>query len=88
MPWRHASPNAARGSSIYLRPRTFVRVVIQRSPHPTPSPPRSDAKISVVPSNDKVGWKSYSIEFTTDPRFTGGDQGSSVLARVEVHRST
>jgi hypothetical protein len=46
-------------------------------------PPLSDAKYNVVPLKDRVGWKSAFAEFTSGPRFTGGDQRSSVLSRVE-----
>src|SRR2546425_4922279 len=53
-----------------------------------PRPPaRVEAKISVRPSWESVGWVSPAVVFSGAPRFTGGDQGSCTLRRVDVHRS-
>lgn len=47
---------------------------IHRSPDP-PSPSRSEAKVSVVPSHARVGWKSLWPELKTSPRVIGVDHG-------------
>ncbi len=49
-------------------------------------PVRSDANSSIRPSLDRLGCWSLAVEFTA-AKFSGGDQGSCTLRRVEHHRS-
>ena len=41
----------------------------------------------MVPSHDSAGPPSLAAVLIVGPRFTGVDQGSRVLSRVETHRS-
>src|SRR5213593_4651839 len=63
-----------------------VRVDIQRSLPPDP-PGRLEPKMSVRPSNERLGVTSSDAELSGAPRFTGGDQGSWTVCRVDTHRS-
>src|SRR2546427_1429773 len=50
-------------------------------------PGRLEAQTSVRPSCDRLDCCSIPVEFIGVPRFTGGDQGSWTLRRVDVYRS-
>src|SRR6266550_6054645 len=53
-----------------------------------PEPPgRLEAKISVRPSNERLGVTSSDDEFSGAGRFTGGDQESCTVCRVDSQRS-
>src|SRR5207244_11351863 len=59
-----------------------VRVDIQMSLPRLPA--RSDANMSVRPSNDRLGWSSAADVLTGDPKFSGTDQGSCALRRIDI----
>src|SRR5207247_10801766 len=64
-----------------------VRVDIQRTNPPRPPRPTPAMNSSVRPSCDRSGWNSANPVFTGGPRFTGADQGSWTLRRVETQIS-
>lgn len=41
----------------------------------------------IRPSDDKYDGASFAAPFTAGPRFTGTDQLSNTVARVDAHRS-
>src|SRR5207249_5941869 len=71
-------------------PRYFpltVRVDIQMSNPPSPPRPTPAMNSSVRPSCDRSGWNSANPVLTGSPRFTGADQASWVVRRVETQIS-
>src|SRR3989442_15254188 len=54
-------------------------------PHP---PGRKLWKYSRCPSGENAGATSLELELTVGPRFCGGPQGSSTLARCETQMSS
>src|SRR4029077_2967099 len=89
------SCDSTAAASARSCPPSRARVVTYRSLLPEP-PGRSEKKYRVVPSNDSAGAPSKAVLLMLGPpscwftrsRFTGGDQTSLVVARVETHRSS
>src|SRR5712692_5636514 len=86
---------SSRSLSATSGPRSRARVVTYRSLFPKP-PGRSEKKYSVVPSKESAGAPSKAGPLMAGPpscwftrfRFTGGDQTSLVVARVDTQRSS
>src|SRR3990172_5464952 len=64
----------------------FARLISYKSVAPDP-PGRFEKKTRLVPLEEMAGPDSSAVVLTVGPKFTGGDQGSEVLARVETHKS-